>query len=407
MRLIVLLNLVVLSGACGVAHVEVAPPDSTSATGAELSSSPARAQVSFTFDDGYRSVAERAFPILSATGYPATAYVITRDVGTASGLTWRQLTYLQSQGWEIGSHTVNHPSLPTLDTAGIARELEDSRAALITHGLRSFSFAAPYGHYDSRVLAETAKRYQAFRPFDDAPLNRWPYQRLLVQVKTVQTGVSVEQVAAWLDEAIANHTWLVLVFHDIVAQPEDRGDWGYTQLDLALIREEVRARNLPVVTIAQAFSSRGAVVLSQDFTSGLGSFTTDAPSHVVVTPAGRGALPEPLHAVKLSAGLGRNAHLFSPTFAVPAGFRAVIEAFVSTADLDAPLGIYVDEYDSRGVWTSGQYLADVPSGSVQVPALSYVPTSSRVTAASLQFILPASARDGRAFVDSVRVEMAP
>jgi peptidoglycan/xylan/chitin deacetylase (PgdA/CDA1 family) len=125
-----------------------------------------------TFDDAYRSVYERAYPLLAELGIPATVFAPTRHVGQNSpppwpsmrrwldgpwegelvGVSWEQLTELAGAGWEIGSHTRTHPHLSTLDEPALAEELEGSRADCEERlGIPCRSIAYPYGEADDRV----------------------------------------------------------------------------------------------------------------------------------------------------------------------------------------------------------------------------------------------------------------
>ena len=69
-------------------------------------------------------------------------------------MSWETLRSLVAAGWEIGSHTVSHASLPTLDDDELRRELVASRqqCARMT-GTDCHSLAVPYGDCDPRVAA--------------------------------------------------------------------------------------------------------------------------------------------------------------------------------------------------------------------------------------------------------------
>ena len=129
--------------------------------------------VAVTFDDGYRSVLENAFPILSDLGLPGTIFVPTDFVDAGSSLTWpglerwvggphdRELTPLSwpelrelaLSGWEIGSHSRAHVDLTRCDDPSLKTELERSREAC-EEGVRfpCRSLAYPYGSIDERVV---------------------------------------------------------------------------------------------------------------------------------------------------------------------------------------------------------------------------------------------------------------
>lgn len=141
---------------------------------AAVTQPPARKTLAVTFDDGYRSVRERALPVLERLGVPATVYVPTAWAGSdrpmtwpgidqwAGGpwedelrpLSWDELRRLGRAGWEIGSHTRTHPHLTGLDDARLLDELAGSRQHCEREtGRPCTSIAYPYGDADARVIA--------------------------------------------------------------------------------------------------------------------------------------------------------------------------------------------------------------------------------------------------------------
>jgi peptidoglycan/xylan/chitin deacetylase (PgdA/CDA1 family) len=120
--------------------------------GAALPSKP----ILVTFDDGYRDVLGKASPVIEQLGLHATEYVISgRLHGTdPSFLTARELRVLEQRGIEIGSHTVTHADLPTLDDASALEELRASKLTLeraVGHPVRWFAY--PYGAHDARIVS--------------------------------------------------------------------------------------------------------------------------------------------------------------------------------------------------------------------------------------------------------------
>jgi peptidoglycan/xylan/chitin deacetylase (PgdA/CDA1 family) len=129
--------------------------------------------VAITFDDGYRSVLEVAFPIMERLGYVGTVFVPT-DFPDRPGpmswpgidqwldtdhedelrcMSWGQLRELAAAGWEIGAHGCSHPDLPKLSDQQLRRELCDPRGRLEQElGRPCRSLAYPFGTYDDRVL---------------------------------------------------------------------------------------------------------------------------------------------------------------------------------------------------------------------------------------------------------------
>ncbi|HEV2815029.1 MAG TPA: polysaccharide deacetylase family protein, partial [Solirubrobacteraceae bacterium] len=65
-----------------------------------------------------------------------------------------ELRALAARGWEVGSHTVRHPHLTSLDATALDRELRESRAACEGEmGSACTAIAYPYGDVDDRVVA--------------------------------------------------------------------------------------------------------------------------------------------------------------------------------------------------------------------------------------------------------------
>jgi peptidoglycan/xylan/chitin deacetylase (PgdA/CDA1 family) len=196
---------------------------------AVLGPRPERA-LAVTFDDGYRSVLDVAFPVLERLGLPGTVFVPT-DFVSGDGpmvwpgidhwvggpherellpLSWPELRRLAECGWEIGSHTCSHPHLTSLGDAGLARELAESRGRIEQElGRPCRSLAYPYGDHDTRVLAATAAAgYQAActvprRLVEPSPL-AWPrvgvYHGnglLAFRVKVSPQGRRLRRTALW------------------------------------------------------------------------------------------------------------------------------------------------------------------------------------------------------------------
>ncbi|HEU5008792.1 MAG TPA: polysaccharide deacetylase family protein [Jatrophihabitantaceae bacterium] len=124
--------------------------------------------VVLTFDDGYASVAESAWPLLRDRGWPATMFAVSGyldgarafpwDEGSAAAncrlLDWAGLRELADAGMDIGSHSVSHPWLPELPPQQLDHELRSSKACLEDGlGRAVTSFAYPTGGWDRRVRA--------------------------------------------------------------------------------------------------------------------------------------------------------------------------------------------------------------------------------------------------------------
>ena len=129
--------------------------------------------LALTFDDGYASAVEAAWPLLRERRMPATLFVVTNYVDGVKRFPWdakeepddltrlatvEQIAAAAAQGLDIGSHTVTHRWLPHLDVRDLERELRDSRAVtedLVGRPVRALAY--PMGGWNSGVV-EAARR---------------------------------------------------------------------------------------------------------------------------------------------------------------------------------------------------------------------------------------------------------
>lgn len=106
-----------------------------------------------SFDDGEISHALNAAPVLLKAGWPGVLNLTVDNLGP-KGLPMWGAKRLIRQGWEIGSHTVSHPDITTLDDAGFARELAGSRKKIKQRlGVDARFFCYPAGKSDARSRA--------------------------------------------------------------------------------------------------------------------------------------------------------------------------------------------------------------------------------------------------------------
>jgi peptidoglycan/xylan/chitin deacetylase (PgdA/CDA1 family) len=125
--------------------------------------------VAVTFDDAFRSMRDNGLPVLRQHEVPTTIFVPTGHLGRRPG--WQmedcpdtgeevmdagELAAIAGGNVRLGSHSVDHPYLPKLDTPELDRQLTASRQGLEEIvGAPVDILAYPYGEYDERVAART------------------------------------------------------------------------------------------------------------------------------------------------------------------------------------------------------------------------------------------------------------
>lgn len=112
-----------------------------------------------TFDDGYTSVYDTAFPLLKEHGWPFTVFVNPGLVGSNDRLyaTWEQLGEMASAGATIANHTMNHPYLLGRQAgesenqwlARVRQEITQAEQVIAEQtGQNHKLLAYPYGEYN-------------------------------------------------------------------------------------------------------------------------------------------------------------------------------------------------------------------------------------------------------------------
>jgi peptidoglycan/xylan/chitin deacetylase (PgdA/CDA1 family) len=122
-------------------------------------------EVVITFDDGFRSVYDHAFPVLRTYNFPATVFLVTDYCEKTNSwpgqtvrldreplLRWREVQEMSQAGVSFGSHTRTHPDLRKLSLRQAEEELVGSKKAIAdATGQPADMLAYPYGGFDTAV----------------------------------------------------------------------------------------------------------------------------------------------------------------------------------------------------------------------------------------------------------------
>jgi len=144
-----------------------------------------------TFDDGYANNFIQGFPILRDFGFRATLFVVVQTVGWDNHwhdpkseiripmISWAQLKELLKAGWEIGSHTMNHPNLIQLTLEEVRIEVEKSRR-IIGEFLDEIplTFAYPYGKGEDVEAIRNVVKTAGYRLAVGIHSGKWTIEKL-------------------------------------------------------------------------------------------------------------------------------------------------------------------------------------------------------------------------------------
>ena len=163
-----------------------------------------------TFDDGYTSNYEYAYPLLKKYGMKATIFVITSRMGTQETtyphFTWEQAREMENSGViRIESHTNTHPDMSVLSPQEQEEEIRRSKYLLDSNLHRNARMLAfPYGRYTEGAI-EIAKNagFEASVLVGDKGSNKkenGAYHLKRFTVSGLQTGQELVDHIAYLKQ---------------------------------------------------------------------------------------------------------------------------------------------------------------------------------------------------------------
>ena len=225
-----------------------------------------RPTVIITFDDGWLSVYNKAYPIMQANNQKGVDFVIIDPIlGGWSDFTQRsQLNTLYAAGWDISSHTYSHIALTTANNTTLNYELAASRNWLNANGYPrgAMLLAYPYGDYNSNVIAALkANGYAAARTIE-ASTNNMHYNLSSPDIFSLKSYEVIGgqdndiTIINQIDNTIASNGLLILAFHKIVdtlSANATNAETEFTTSDFQKVSNYLKSRNVDVRTLSDYF----------------------------------------------------------------------------------------------------------------------------------------------------------
>lgn len=174
-----------------------------------------KGMVTLSFDDGWASVKQNAVPLLHENGLKSTFYVFGNALDNAAGgyMTTNEVLELQRAGNEIGCHSMSHPNLTTLES--LDSEISGAKGFLESKGIRTSTFAYPFGAYNSSV--QTAVKNSGFigARGTDFGYNDKNSDHYNLFVQPVNTTTTPDQIKNWVNFANNTKSWLIFLMHKV------------------------------------------------------------------------------------------------------------------------------------------------------------------------------------------------
>jgi peptidoglycan/xylan/chitin deacetylase (PgdA/CDA1 family) len=204
-----------------------------------------------TFDDGRDGSLAYAAQSLQQDGVKATMFIYDESLGQ----NWQGFLNMEgalqlknTYGWQFEGHSETHPDMNHLAAHQLNTEITTSKSVLQGDGFQPVaSFAYPYdtGWDNGTVLSPVKANYVAARRADTfgstpvtydrtrqlgpAACNVCPPDRYQLEGNVVINQTSISTITSYVDQAIASHTILILVFHQIVSS--NPAQYEYTSQD--------------------------------------------------------------------------------------------------------------------------------------------------------------------------------
>jgi peptidoglycan/xylan/chitin deacetylase (PgdA/CDA1 family) len=196
-------------------------PDSLSA--AVILESETNAQLLFVFDDSRKTDITIAAPVLAASGFSGTAYVMTDPFWATVGfMTNADLEALYSDyGWDLGNHSLNHLDITDLNNQEnmdtLVQEYLINQENLIANGWTRGAYHVAYANdvYNEELVQLLMQMgVLTARTFGTDTLMPTPIQDYYrLSIVDILSGLAA--VKSQIDEAIRTNATIMLVTHGI------------------------------------------------------------------------------------------------------------------------------------------------------------------------------------------------
>lgn len=216
---------------------------------------PGKPMITVTFDDGWTSQYTNAIPLLTKYSIKGTFYIITDTLvpGKYTGyMTRAQVKAVAAKGHEIGSHTVTHANLPTLNATQLKNQLVNSKKTLETLLAKKInSIAYPYGEYNASVITAAKNAgYTNARTVDEA-LNDKLVDKHKIRSYSPTGSTPLSELTAAIDAAKRDGQWMVVAFHEI---NNTGNEYANTPAYLEQFLQYAKASGVDIVTVNEGLA---------------------------------------------------------------------------------------------------------------------------------------------------------
>ncbi len=221
-----------------------------------------------TFDDGYSSIFNTAFPIMQQYGIKGTIYLNEGFVGLPGYLTLAQLHTLYNAGWTIANHTPVHTNLSLLTSvAAIKATVQGGINWLLANGFThgAYDIALPWGDYNDMVLEALKEcgihtdRTVMLRNTATPPDSLLQITQEGPEGMNYPDGPNYTTLALaedFVTNTIQSKTSTFVMLHEILNVPQTGSDWATTDFAnwMAYIAQEVAQNKIEMDSVDEWYT---------------------------------------------------------------------------------------------------------------------------------------------------------
>ncbi len=193
-----------------------------------------QALVTFSYDDGYANWMDYSLPLHQYYEFPGTYNIIGQYLYDEPNDTYMRPSAVWTAdqlGMEIASHTQHHVFLPSLSDDDIRAEFEQSKEALAAIDIESTTLAIPFSAYDDRVRGIAKDYFDGVRVLNHDYNDVQQYDAHWLQSVAVTNTTTFDHIKKWVDGAIEDRAWLIIMWHDI-----------YPDVDRTIVDDDAKER---------------------------------------------------------------------------------------------------------------------------------------------------------------------
>lgn len=191
------------------------------------------------------------FHVISEVGYLTTDNYSLKSI--QDYVDPSQMLAIQASGHELGGHSRTHASMTGISLAEAEFEIAGSRNEILAMGgLPVEAFCYPFGDYNVAVqgLVEGAG-YTSGRSVDRG-FNTMATDKFALKIQSVNRETTMDDIQGWVNQAVADKTWLILMFHQI--DYDLNQTLGVTPEFLTDIVNYTNTSSIDVVTVGEGVS---------------------------------------------------------------------------------------------------------------------------------------------------------